>query len=105
MTTSIQALAFDAYGTLFDVHSVISTCNQVFPDKGPALSQLWRAKQLEYTWLRSLMRLSLNRTKACTGAPRRSTPNAGNACEKTPPSNAATAISSAAVTDPCPPLP
>ena len=55
MTTAIQALAFDAYGTLFDVHSVISTCNQVFPEKGPALSQLWRAKQLEYTWLRSLM--------------------------------------------------
>ncbi len=55
MKSAIQALAFDAYGTLFDVHSVISTCNQVFPDKGPALSQLWRAKQLEYTWLRSLM--------------------------------------------------
>jgi 2-haloacid dehalogenase len=55
MKPKIQALAFDAYGTLFDVHSVISTCNQVFPDKGPALSQLWRAKQLEYTWLRSLM--------------------------------------------------
>jgi 2-haloacid dehalogenase len=55
MTTAIQALAFDAYGTLFDVHSVISTCNQVFPEKGPALSQLWRAKQLEYTWLRSLV--------------------------------------------------
>jgi 2-haloacid dehalogenase len=55
MSSTIQALAFDAYGTLFDVHSVISTCNQVFPEKGPALSQLWRAKQLEYTWLRSLM--------------------------------------------------
>lgn len=55
MPSAIQALAFDAYGTLFDVHSVISTCNQVFPEKGPALSQLWRAKQLEYTWLRSLM--------------------------------------------------
>ena len=52
---TIQTLAFDAYGTLFDVHSVISTCNDLFPDKGPALSQLWRAKQLEYTWLRSLM--------------------------------------------------
>jgi 2-haloacid dehalogenase len=50
-----KALAFDAYGTLFDVHSVISTCNELFPDKGPALSQLWRTKQLEYTWLRSLM--------------------------------------------------
>lgn len=55
MTSAIRALAFDAYGTLFDVHSVISTCNNVFPDKGQALSQLWRAKQLEYTWLRSLM--------------------------------------------------
>ena len=44
-----------AYGTLFDVHSVISTCNELFPEKGSALSQLWRAKQLEYTWLRSLM--------------------------------------------------
>jgi len=52
---SLQALAFDAYGTLFDVHSVIATCNDLFPERGSALSQLWRAKQLEYTWLRSLM--------------------------------------------------
>lgn len=51
----IKALVFDAYGTLFDVHSVISLCNQLFPDQGVALSQLWRAKQLEYTWLYSLM--------------------------------------------------
>ncbi len=55
MTKGIQALVFDAYGTLFDVHSVISACNQNFPGQGPALSQAWRAKQLEYTWLRSLM--------------------------------------------------
>lgn len=55
MPPPIHALAFDAYGTLFDVHSVIATCNELFPDKGPALSQLWRSKQLEYTWLRSLM--------------------------------------------------
>jgi 2-haloacid dehalogenase len=55
MKAKIEAVAFDAYGTLFDVHSVISTCNQVFPDQGPGLSQLWRTKQLEYTWLRSLM--------------------------------------------------
>lgn len=55
MSQRIKALAFDAYGTLFDVHSVISTCNQNFPDQGAALSQRWRAKQLEYTWLRSLM--------------------------------------------------
>ena len=47
---------FDAYGTLFDVHSVIALCDQLWPGKGVALSQLWRAKQLEYTWQRSLMR-------------------------------------------------
>ncbi len=46
---------FDAYGTLFDVHSVVALCEQSWPGKGAALSQLWRAKQLEYTWQRSLM--------------------------------------------------
>jgi 2-haloacid dehalogenase len=51
----IQALVFDAYGTLFDVHSVVRRCDELFPGKGLALSQLWRTKQLEYTWLRSLM--------------------------------------------------
>jgi len=55
MARRLKALVFDAYGTLFDVHSVIATCNQKFPGQGPALSQAWRAKQLEYTWLRSLM--------------------------------------------------
>lgn len=52
---SIRALVFDAYGTLFDVHSVISLCEQLYPGKGEKLSLVWRAKQLEYTWLRSLM--------------------------------------------------
>jgi 2-haloacid dehalogenase len=51
----IEALVFDAYGTLFDVHSVIALCNELFPGKGAALSERWRSKQLEYTWLRSLM--------------------------------------------------
>lgn len=46
---------FDAYGTLFDVHSVIARCESCWPGKGAQLSQLWRAKQLEYTWQRSLM--------------------------------------------------
>lgn len=55
MTQPIKALVFDAYGTLFDVHSVIAECDAAFPGKGVALSQLWRTKQLEYTWLRSLM--------------------------------------------------
>ncbi len=52
----LRAIVFDAYGTLFDVHSVIALCEQLCPGKGAALSQLWRAKQLEYTWQRSLMR-------------------------------------------------
>ncbi|MCL4799711.1 MAG: haloacid dehalogenase type II [Burkholderiales bacterium] len=55
MSTQIKALVFDAYGTLFDVHSVIRLCDEIWPGKGTALSQLWRAKQLEYTWQRSLM--------------------------------------------------
>lgn len=52
---SLEALVFDAYGTLFDVHSVLRRCDSFFADKGAQLSQLWRAKQLEYTWQRSLM--------------------------------------------------
>jgi len=52
---AIRAVVFDAYGTLFNVHSVVETCETLFPGKGSALSQLWRSKQLEYSWLRSLM--------------------------------------------------
>ena len=52
---AIRAVVFDAYGTLFNVHSVVETCEVLFPGKGSALSQLWRSKQLEYSWLRSLM--------------------------------------------------
>jgi len=51
----MTALVFDAYGTLFDVHSVIRLCDDLWPGKGERLSQLWRTKQLEYTWQRSLM--------------------------------------------------
>jgi 2-haloacid dehalogenase len=50
-----EAFVFDAYGTLYDVHSVVQRCETCWPGKGAALSQLWRAKQLEYTWQRSLM--------------------------------------------------
>jgi len=52
----LDALVFDAYGTLFDVHSVMRRCETYWPGKGAALSAAWRAKQLEYTWQRSLMR-------------------------------------------------
>ncbi|MFL9896705.1 (S)-2-haloacid dehalogenase [Paraburkholderia fungorum] len=49
-----KAVIFDAYGTLFDVHSVIAAAEQMFPGHGDALSQLWRLKQIEYTQLRTL---------------------------------------------------
>jgi 2-haloacid dehalogenase len=52
----LRALVFDAYGTLFDVHSVVALCEELWPGKGASLSLLWRTKQLEYTWQRSLMR-------------------------------------------------
>jgi 2-haloacid dehalogenase len=51
----VEAFVFDAYGTLYDVHSVATRCESSWPGKGAQLSQLWRAKQLEYTWQRSLM--------------------------------------------------
>jgi len=49
-----KAFVFDAYGTLFDVHSVVEAGRTVTDDP-QALSTLWRQKQLEYTWLRALM--------------------------------------------------
>ncbi|TMH59836.1 MAG: haloacid dehalogenase type II [Betaproteobacteria bacterium] len=54
-TLSVDALVFDAYGTLFDVQSVATLAERLFSGQGAALSQLWRSKQLEYTWLQSLM--------------------------------------------------
>ena len=49
-----RAFVFDAYGTLFDVHSVVAAL-QLVTAEAEAVSLQWRAKQLEYTWLRSLM--------------------------------------------------
>jgi 2-haloacid dehalogenase len=49
-----KAYIFDAYGTLYDVHSVIEAARAVTADP-LSLSNVWRQKQLEYTWLRSLM--------------------------------------------------
>ena len=51
----MKAMAFDAYGTLFDVFSVTALGEELFPGKGDALAQLWRLKQLQYSMLRSLM--------------------------------------------------
>ncbi|QCP49287.1 haloacid dehalogenase type II [Trinickia violacea] len=53
-----KAVIFDAYGTLFDVHSVVAAAEQMFPGHGDALSQLWRQKQIEYTQLRTLADLA-----------------------------------------------
>jgi 2-haloacid dehalogenase len=50
-----QAFVFDAYGTLFDVHSVAVLADELAPGRGAELSRTWRGKQLEYTWLSSLM--------------------------------------------------
>jgi 2-haloacid dehalogenase len=50
----VEGLLFDAYGTLFDVHSVVEAGREITDDP-QGLSALWRQKQLEYTWLRGLM--------------------------------------------------
>lgn len=52
---NIKACVFDAYGTLFDVHSAVGQHKSRLGAKADQVSVLWRTKQLEYTWLRSLM--------------------------------------------------
>jgi 2-haloacid dehalogenase len=53
---TIKAVVFDAYGTLYDIQSVAAVTERAFPGYGEIVTQIWRIKQLEYTWLRSLMR-------------------------------------------------
>ena len=53
--SEVRACVFDAYGTLFDVHSAVARGGAALGEKAQAVSDLWRQKQLEYTWLRSLM--------------------------------------------------
>jgi 2-haloacid dehalogenase len=53
---SLKAVVFDAYGTLYDIQSVAEITEDAFPGYGEIITQIWRIKQLEYTWLRSLMR-------------------------------------------------
>lgn len=52
--TGIRACVFDAYGTIFDFAAAASRCTDIPDDKRVALTNLWRDKQLQYTWLRSL---------------------------------------------------
>jgi len=53
--SEVRAVVFDAYGTLFDWASAAARARDVLGDRWQALADLWRAKQLQYTWLRSLM--------------------------------------------------
>jgi 2-haloacid dehalogenase len=53
---TLKAVVFDAYGTLYDIQSVAAVTEEAFPGYGEIITQIWRVKQLEYTWLRSLMR-------------------------------------------------
>ena len=60
LETRPHACVFDAYGTLFDVHSAVGRHQVELGEKAGAVSQTWRTKQLEYTWLRSLMQRYVN---------------------------------------------
>jgi 2-haloacid dehalogenase len=51
---AVSACVFDAYGTIFDFASAAARCSDVLGDKAAAVTTLWRDKQLQYTWLRSL---------------------------------------------------
>ena len=53
---NIKAIIFDAYGTLFDVNSAAERCKDKIGDKWEGFANFWRTTQLEYTWLRSLMK-------------------------------------------------
>ena len=57
---NIKAIIFDAYGTLFDVNSAAEKCKEKIGDKWEGFSNYWRTTQLEYTWLRSLMKRHKN---------------------------------------------
>lgn len=55
LPVTIKAFVFDAYGTLYDVQSVAAVTDDAFPGYGEIITQVWRMKQLEYTWQRSMM--------------------------------------------------
>lgn len=55
MSARIQAFVFDAYGTLFDVYSVIAELERLYPKKGEEISKVWREKQIHYSFLREMI--------------------------------------------------
>ena len=57
---NVKAIIFDAYGTLFDVNSAAEKCKDKIGDKWEGFANFWRTTQLEYTWLRSLMKRHKN---------------------------------------------
>ena len=57
---NIKAIIFDAYGTLFNVNSAAEKCKDKIGDKWENFANFWRTTQLEYTWLRSLMKRHRN---------------------------------------------
>ena len=57
---NVTACVFDAYGTLFDVNSAAAKCKEKLGDKWEKFANVWRTTQLEYTWLRSLMKKHKN---------------------------------------------
>ena len=57
---NVKAIIFDAYGTLFDVNSAAEKCKDKIGDKWEDFANFWRTTQLEYTWLRSLMKRHKN---------------------------------------------
>ena len=54
LKSPVKAIIFDAYGTLFDVFSVTTLADELFPGKGAELATLWRQKQVEYSWIRAM---------------------------------------------------
>ncbi len=68
MRAGLSVVAFDAYGTLFDVHSAARRLAPKLGDKGDRLSAIWRTKQLEYTWLRALMKRYVDFWRVTTDA-------------------------------------
>jgi 2-haloacid dehalogenase len=54
MKNSYPVVVFDAFGTLFDVYSVTARAESLCPGKGAEISAIWRQKQVEYSWLRTM---------------------------------------------------
>ena len=54
--TMFAAVVFDAYGTLYDTGSLAEACERFYPRRGEAISETWRQKQLQYSWLRTIMK-------------------------------------------------